>query len=221
MHPIQQKIVQLSKVRDLSSLSLREIGRQISDDPSTRVHPQNIKYHLEQLKNSGADFEMPKINNIVSVPKSVSKLVKIPIVGNASCGPATEIVDNEIKGYLQVSPKLLKTKNYTNLSAWKAVGSSMNQASVMGKNISDGDYVIVDNSKRTPRDGECVVVTNQDDLSNIKRIYFDHEEQMIILRSESTEDYNPIYMSPQDNWDGLVSGTVIQVVKTPAFDWLS
>lgn len=215
MHPIQEKILQLSKVRDLSTLSYREIGRQVADADDSRVHPQNIKYHIDQLINNEllhkANRPLVKASNTLA--KAVTpRLIRIPIKGSASCGPATVFANDKAEGYIDISPHLLKSKNYYDLYALKAIGSSMNDTSIMGKSINDGDYVVVDGSKRTPRDGDCVVVV-RDDLANIKRIYFDHDEEMIILRSESTEDYNPIYISPQDSWDGLIGGTVIQVVK--------
>ena len=52
-----------------------------------------------------------------------------------------------------------------------------------------------------------------ENIANIKKIYFDHEEELVVLRSESSEDFSPIYISPNDEWDGLISGTVIQVIK--------
>lgn len=219
MHPIQEKLLRLSKIRDLSKLSYREIGRQLadSDNPSDRVHPTNVKYHLEQLIADGKidASQRPVVRTAASATADSSspELVKVPIVGSANCGPATIFADEKIEGYLQVSPSLLRTKNYNDLFALRASGESMNQAHVMGKAIDDGDFVIVDSSKITPRDGERVVVV-RDDVANIKQIFFDHEEQVIILRSESSKDFSPIFVSPDDNWDGLISGTVIQVIKS-------
>lgn len=219
MHPIQEKLVRLSKIRDLSKLSYREIGRQLadSDNPNDRVHPTNVKYHLEQLiadgKIDASQRPVVRTATSVSTDSSSPELVKVPIVGSANCGPATIFANEKIEGYLQVSPSLLRTKNYNDLFALRASGESMNQTHVMGKAIDDGDFVIVDSSKVTPRDGERVVVV-RDDVANIKRIFFDHEEQVIILKSESTKDFSPIFVNPEDNWDGLVSGTVIQVIKS-------
>ncbi len=219
MHPIQQKLLQLSKIRDLSKLSYREIGRQLADDGdvNARVHPQNAKYHLEQLIADGLlDESSRPVRKIEQVKNSlesvVMSLIRIPIVGSANCGPATIFANDKIEGYLEVSPILLKSKNYQDLFALRASGDSMNRAVIMSKNIDDGDFVVVDQSRKTPRDGECVVVI-RDNAANIKRIYFDHEEEIIVLRSESTRDYSPIYVSPNDEWDGLISGTVIQVIK--------
>lgn len=219
MHPIQEKLVRLSKVRDLSKLSYREIGRQLtdSDDPTARVHPTNVKYHLDQLISDGLidASQRPVIRSqrLTANPTDFNlNLVKVPIVGSANCGPATIFADDKIEGYLQVSPLILKTKNYNDLYALRASGDSMNNSQVMGKPIISGDFVIVDSSKITPRDGERVVVV-RDNVANIKQIFFDHSEEVIILRSESTKDYNPIFVSPNDEWDGLISGTVIQVIK--------
>lgn len=222
MHPLQQKLLQLSKVRDLSRLSYREIGRQLADngDANARVHPQNVKYHFDQLISDGQLNEsarpvsrIGKVKN--SLENTVMNLIRIPIVGAANCGPATIFADEKIEGYLEVSPALLKSRNYQDLFALRASGDSMNRAIIMSKGIDDGDFVVVDQSKKTPRDGECVVVI-RDNTANIKRIYFDHEEEVIVLRSESTRDYGPIYVSPNDEWDGLVSGTVVQVIKDRA-----
>ena len=225
MHPLQQKLLQLSKVRDLSRLSYREIGRQLADDGdlNARVHPQNVKYHFDQLVSDGLLNEsarpVSRIGRVKdSLENTVMSLIRIPIVGAANCGPATIFADEKIEGYLEVSSVLLKSKNYQDLFALRASGDSMNRAIIMSKNIDDGDFVVVDQSRKTPRDGECVVVI-RDNTANIKRIYFDHEEEVIVLRSESTRDYGPIYVSPNDEWDGLISGTVVQIIKdrgTPA-----
>lgn len=218
MHPLQQRLLRLSKIRDLSKLSYREIGRQLADgsNPDDRVHPTNVRYHLEQLIEAGliSTSQRPVIRNQQHAVGNSSgvNLVKVPIVGSANCGPATIFADEKIEGYIEVSPSLLRSKNYQDLFALRASGDSMDRTVVMGRNIDDGDFVVVDQSKRTPRDGECVVVV-RDDTANIKRIYFDHDESMIVLRSESSKDYGPIYVSPDDEWDGLISGTVIQVIK--------
>ena len=53
----------------------------------------------------------------------------------------------------------------------------------------------------------------RDDMANIKQIFFKPKNGVIVLKSESKTDYQPIIVSPNDNWDGLISGTVIQVIK--------
>jgi SOS-response transcriptional repressor LexA len=223
MHPLQKKLLQLAKVRDLSKLSYREIGRQLADgdDAYKRVHPQNVIYHLDQLMSQGLleDDQRPQKGQIRPDTKSfrpdfLATLANIPIVGKANCGPADIFADERIEGYLRVSPTKLRSKNLQHLYALRASGNSMNASNIQGEPINDGDFVIIDSMMRTPKAGERVVVVEQE-LANIKRIYFDYDNEMVVLRSESTEDISPIYVDPQDNWDGLVCGTVIQVIKDP------
>ncbi len=216
MHPIQQKLLKLQEIRDLSSLSYREIGRHLADDDSVyaRVHPQTVKYHFEQLIKTGLlnEAQRPVIRAGGASSIGDIKLISIPIVGSANCGPATIFSQDRIEGYLRMSPTKLKSKNYNDLFALVASGNSMNRSEISGGPINNGDYVVIDRYKSTPKDGERVVVVSND-VANIKRIYFDHDDQMVVLRSESEIDYNPIYIDPQDQWDGLISGTVIQVIK--------
>lgn len=219
MHPLQEKLLQLSEMRDLSKLSYREIGRQLadSDDAYKRVHPQNVIYHLDQLIEAGllkSEQRPQKGQLTVTRPDFIIKLANIPIVGSANCGPADIFAEERIEGYLRVSPIKLKSKNLQHLYALRASGDSMNASNIHGESIRDGDFVIVDSTLRTPRDGERVVVV-EEELANIKRIYFDYKNRMVVLRSESTEDLSPIYVDPNDNWEGLISGTVIQVIKDP------
>lgn len=207
----------MAKVRDLSKLSYREIGRQLadSDDVYIRVHPQNVIYHLDQLISGGLlEASQRPQKGQVTMPDFVVKLANIPIVGSANCGPANIFADERIEGYLRVSPTKLRSKNYQHLYALRATGNSMNNANISGDPINDGDFVIVDSTLKTPKDGERVVIVNEE-TANIKRIYFDYDDQTIVLRSESTEDFSPIYLDPNDQWEGLISGTVVQVIKDP------
>jgi SOS-response transcriptional repressor LexA len=215
MHPLQEKILQLAQMRDLSTLSYREIGRQLSEgeDAYERVHPQNVKYHIDRLIDAEKLSPLQRPVAKVAMPdKHQAHLISIPIYGYANCGPATFFADNDIKGFLKISPTKLKSKNYQELFALIAEGESMNMSDIHGQNIQTGDFVVIDKSRRTPKEGERVVVVNND-MANIKKIYFDHDEHLVVLRSESNIDYNPIYVDPNENWDGLIGGTVIQVVK--------
>lgn len=222
MHPIQEKLLQLAKIRNISYLSYREIGRQLAEtyDPQDRVHPTNVKYHLEQLVKDGhlqpTDMPLSKVNyNKTATSDTFIRLIKIPVYGAANCGPATLFADDKIEGHLELSSALLKSKNYNSFIALRASGKSMNRAEIGNNSIDDGDYVIVDTSKATPRNGETVVII-RDGVANIKRIFFNHEDEVVVLKSESDKDFSPIVFSPEDGWDGLIGGTVIQVVKTGA-----
>jgi repressor LexA len=137
--------------------------------------------------------------------------MSIPILGAANCGPATIFAQDNIQGYLKISNKIIKPT--AGLFALKAQGSSMNKATIDGLNIEEGDYVIVDSERRTPRNRDYVICVTGG-LANIKRFIKDEQNQQIILMSESTEDFPPIVLHP-DDVEFLVSGIVIKVVKKP------
>lgn len=191
-------------------MGLREIARELNVK-----NPQNIKFHLKKLSDAGLlDFKMRPSVKIQANELGASSLIRIPIMGAVSAGPATQRADNELSGYLRISSALLKTKNYKNLFALKVVGLSMNRANVSGIPVNDGDYAIVDSSKRSPKDGDYVIAV-VDGLANLKRFLFDKDNNQIVLLSESSEDYLPIFVHPQDDNEGLISGSVVQVVRKP------
>lgn len=217
IHPIQQAILDLRKVRPLANLSYREIGRQISSDPDRRVHPQVVKYHMEQLISS----EQLTVNDrpttvspqLMAQPSEKPRLISLPLMGAANAGPATMLANEHPEAYIKISPQLLRSKSYPDLIALRVSGNSMNCAKLHGATINNDDYIVVDRSKKTPRNGE-IVVADYDNCVNIKRIVFDYEHEQVALMSESTEYFDPIFLSSQDNVDAFIEGTVVQVIKT-------
>jgi SOS-response transcriptional repressor LexA len=92
-----------------------------------------------------------------------------------------------------------------------AEGPSMNQAIVREDiTIEDGDFVVVDSSYRNPRNGDIVVAVI-DSMAMIKRYKEDRKNNRIILESESTETFMPIFIHEGD--DFLISGKVVDVIK--------
>ena len=122
------------------------------------------------------------------------------------------MADQNIAGYLRISNSLLHRETNDGLFAIRADGFSMNQAKVGGKAIEDGDYLIIDGSDCTPRDGE-VILSVIDGAANVKRFRRDQEHGQVVLVSDSSEDFAPIYIHPDD--DFFVNGKVIDVVKKP------
>jgi SOS-response transcriptional repressor LexA len=88
----------------------------------------------------------------------------------------------------------------------------MNRADVKGKRIEDGDYAIVDSRYRAPRNNE-IVVAIVDNRATIKRFIDDRKNGQIVLQADSSFDYEPIYLHPED--DFTISGTVVDVIKRP------
>lgn len=204
MHQIQEQLLNLLEIENLSGMSLREIGAHIGENSA-----QKIKHHLTQLSKRGFITYAPKQKIIRKNPK-VSKdgFISIPIVGGANCGPATIFAEENIQGHLKISKGLLPTGN--KLFILRAGGDSLNRAQINGKNIEDGDFVVVDSAQRTPQFGTYIVAII-DDLANIKRFISDPPNKRIILKSESTSEYLPIYIHENDECE--ISGTVVDVIK--------
>lgn len=208
MHVLQQKLLKLISERNIAGLKLREIGGLISEK-----HPQKVKHHLNQLKEKGLIIHNKARRIIIRTDKtnkSNKRLVSIPILGSASCGPATLFADENLEGYLKISTKLIKPKE--RLFAVKALGPSMNKAKVNNKNIQSGDYVIIDAEKKSPQNGDYVL-SIIDNVCNIKKIFIDTKNEQVILLSESTENYPPVYIHPHEvNY--FINGKAIDVIKT-------
>jgi len=192
---------------DISKLSYREIGKRIAAPDEKPVHPQIIKNALAKLGLESAPYT-------TTTTTMVTKLIPIPVLGTANAGPATHIAGSEERGTIKVSASLLPSSNYDDFYALEVDGESMNRATIRGNAIENGAYVIIDSSKRTPKEGDVVTVV-YDSLANIKKVHFDFENELIVLHSESTDNFEPIVINPSDNWEGLIGGTIIHVVKKP------
>lgn len=211
MHALQKRLLELTTLHELGKMSLREIGELLDS-----AHPQTIKHHLLQLEQKGlveVDRSQGIVRRVRPEETANDRLTIVPILGSADCGPAT-VSDHDhdkIQGYLKISCRLLERKS--GLFALKAVGSSMNMANIDGMNIEDGDYVIVDSSRRHPNNKEYVVSVTEG-LANIKRFLKDEANVQIVLISESSQDYPPIVIHPEDV-EFLICGTVTRVIKRP------
>jgi len=209
MHQIQEKILEIMETKNLSGMTLRQVGEEIGEK-----FPQKIKHHLEQLQKKGfikIDTKNKSIKR--NVHSSLrSSLLAIPIVGTANCGPATIFANENIEGYLRISKSILR--KCKNIFAIKAQGLSMNKAEVNGNIIEDGDYLIIDSADTTPHDGD-IVLSVIDDMANIKKYVWDEDNSQVVLVSQSTKDIPPIYIHEDDSF--FINGKVIQVIKKPKF----
>ena len=208
MHKLQEKLLQQIDTQGLKGMTLRQIGELIGEK-----FPQKIKHHLDQLEKRGL-IKVDKKNKIItrnthSSPQN-SSLMSVPIVGSANCGPATIFATENIEGYLKISKNILK--KCQNVFAIRAYGLSMNKETVGGKTIQDGDYLIIDADRRSPRSGE-IVLSVIDDMANIKKYIWDDENRQVVLASNSTQNIPPIFIHEDDSF--MVNGTVIQVIKQP------
>jgi SOS-response transcriptional repressor LexA len=217
MHPIQQSLLEYSRDHNLAQMTFREIAKGIE---LPNESPQKIKHHLLQLQKKGF-VKVDRVRGVMEKAtmepawakgmfKKAARIFSIPILGTASCGPATIFAKENFTGFLRVSGKLINQVSPTDLFAIKADGQSMNQVEIKGKKIEDGDYVIVKKDESVPSNNEIVLVI-VDNSGVIKRFVDDRKNGQIILKSDSTFDYEPIYLHPDDEF--FVNGKVIGIVK--------
>jgi len=219
MHEIQQKLLALSKRANLARISLREMAEKIGLPLES---PQKIKHHLLQLEKKGflnIDRGKGTMYRSSSVPdwakgllQKSARLFSIPIIGTANCGPATIFAEQNFQGFLRASSKLLDRERPNGLYAVKADGSSMNRAVIGDRSIEDGDFVIVDSQDRNVNTGD-VVLAIVDGKATIKRFIDDRRNGQVVLKADSSFDYEPIHLHPSDDFN--ISGKVIGVIKQP------
>lgn len=219
MHPIQEKLLALSKTKNLATLSLRGMAEGIGLPEES---PQKIKHHLLQLQKKGfltidrAKGVMGKADSKPTWAKGLleakSRLFSIPIIGTANCGPATIFAEQNFQGFLRISSKLIGRSKPAGLYAIKASGSSMNRAEVHGKRIDDGDYIVVNSVDKDVKTGDAVLAI-VDNKATVKKYLDDRANGQIVLIAESTFDYEPIFLHEDD--DFAISAKVIGIVKRP------
>jgi SOS-response transcriptional repressor LexA len=211
MHLVQEKLLeQIDKDPSIGKLTLREIGKRIGDPA-----PQKVKHHLTQLERFGL-ISVDRKSGLIQRIKGgkiheSSTLISIPILGYANCGEAAVVAEERPEGYLRVSSRLLpKTKK---IFALQAVGNSLNRAKI-GKekrNLEEGDFAIVDYESKNPKNDDYILSVIGG-LANLKKFKLDKENEQIILSSESTQNYSPIFIHQDDDYQ--IGGKIISVLKS-------
>lgn len=212
MHKTQLKLLELANTANLAKLKLREIGALIGEP-----HPQKVKHHLNQLFKKGflsTNKEKTFITRVNKTPSPKDLFVSLPILGNANCGEALAYADEQLDGYLQVSKSLVPNYQPNKFFVVKAIGNSMNRAEI-GVNrrpLEDGDFAIINKDSKNKINGKYVLsIING--MANIKKLVMDEASEQIALVSESTVEYNPIYIHRNDLESFLINGEVVQVIK--------
>ncbi len=206
MNQIQQKLLEIAKLHNIDELRRVDLVEMVNCE-----YPSQITHHLAQLVKRGDLVRSG--GRLVPALHTNAGLVTIPIMGEADCGEATKYADGRISDTLAVSPSVLKTSLTGRLYALLAKGDSMNRARINGKEIENGDYIVIEKrDDYVPVDGD-VVVSIIAGLANVKRLRRDNARQRILLLSEShrQEDFAPIIISDKD--DFAVEGRVVDVIK--------
>lgn len=212
MTPLQADIFNLSQTRNLGDFSLRQIGSLLGDE-----HPYAVQLAIKRLVSDGRLIQNKRTRSLTPSPDyfTTNSMINIPIFGRVSCGIPTELADEGPSGFVTVSPSIVDTSHRNSIFALIAAGDSMNRASINGKSVDDGDYVVVRKSEWSwggMREGEYVV-SRINETYNLKKIHIDHEQQRIVLLSESSEPYEPIFIAVEDSDYYDIECVAIDVIK--------
>ncbi|MFH1298631.1 MAG: transcriptional repressor LexA [Patescibacteria group bacterium] len=128
--------------------------------------------------------------------------VSVPILATvASCGSPTNLLDENVEDYAEVSRTIVK--NPSKVFLFKVEGDSMDEAG-----MEEGDYVLVE--KTDDISDRDIVLATIDGCCSVKR--FRKSADTITLLSESTNPSNkPIYLHATD--DFVIAGKVLHVLK--------
>jgi len=210
--PLQSQLLALAHTIELSAYTLRQLG-----DFLGGKHPYSVQQALDGLVKKGhlvrnektGEIYVPQANNSTGVP-----FLNIPVLGGVSCGVATMLAyDNP--GTITVSPSVVSLRRPELSYALVADGDSMTAASISGKAVNSGDYVIVEKADMASIKTNDYVVSRLGETSNLKRILIDKANERIILLSESKHEfeYPPIIIAEEDMEYFQIEGKAIDVVK--------
>lgn len=209
VHKLQAEILKIIEQKDISGLSLRALGRMIGTE-----HPQIVKYHLGCLQKKG----LLKYNEAGKFKKNLGgniekDVANIPLIKDLVYDEDLFSLSN-ISGVFKVAVGLLNAEVVNNIEkvvCIKAQNNIMNRADVFGKNIEEGDYVLVKLDTEKPNNGELILSATQG-FAAVRRYVKDDLGQIVLL-AESSIDYPPIYLD--EKTEHIVFGRVLQVVKRP------
>lgn len=215
MHPLQRKILNLSKTVNLAPITLRHIGEKVGE-PSPQ-NPQKIKHHINQLLKKGFLKENADKTKISPIKQGDSGLFhSIPILGSVNCGQALTFAEENFEGYLKVSKSTIPNFKKGKIFAIKAIGNSMNKADISGNSLQNGDYAIVDKTQLNKNSYiNKYVLSIIDGMANIKKLTLDKANKGYALLSQSSQNHPPIYIHENDFSTYKISGHVVKVIKKP------
>lgn len=208
--PLQNRIVQLAKTQDLSEMTYREMASYVG-----AKHPYSVQQAIDRLIDLGLLIKNMNTGAIIAVTGDVGAkpLLSIPILGKVSCGPATELPENEPVGYVTVSPSTVDVRKPSDTFALIAAGDSMSEARIKGKSVNAGDYVVVEKRMWSNASEGDYVISRFDNMNNLKRLHIDRPNHRYVLLSESEIEYPPIIIDEQDIEYYAIEGVAIDVIK--------
>lgn len=165
--------------------------------------------YLNALEEKGYIERTSEDRGILLKGVTSDSFVQIPVFGSASAGAAAMFADQYVEGYLRVSKRLVKDRN---IFAVQVNGTSMNKATVNGKTIENGDFVLVNSDVKEFKNGDKVLVVI-DGLATVKTYRTVNGKTIALLPESRDPRHKPIFLTPDDNF--VINGLVVNVLKMP------
>lgn len=165
--------------------------------------------YLNVLEEKGYIERTSEDRGILLKGVTSDNFVQVPVFGSASAGAAAMFADQYIEGYLRVSKRLVKDRN---IFAVQVNGTSMNKATVNGKTIENGDFVLVNSDVKEFKNGDKVLVVI-DGLATVKTYRTVNGKTIALIPESRDSRHKPIFLTPDDNF--VINGLVVNVLKMP------
>ena len=165
--------------------------------------------YLNALEEKGYIERTSEDRGILLKGVTSDSFVQSPVFGSASAGAAAMFADQYVEGYLRVSKRLVKDRN---IFAVQVNGTSMNKATVNGKTIENGDFVLVNSDVKEFKNGDKVLVVI-DGLATVKTYRTVTGKTIALLPESRDPRHKPIFLTPDDNF--VINGLVVNVLKMP------
>lgn len=164
---------------------------------------RTISRYLQWLEVDGDIERWPGARGIKLLKGSNKGLetVPVPLVGEAPAGPLM-VAEENVEGWFRL-PKASLKPNSAKFFLLRVRGNSMNQATVEGKRIENGDIVVV-RQQSTAEKGD-IVVALIDGEATIK--HFEPGHGYYVLRPKSSDpQHQPIIVDHGFSIAGVVCG---------------
>ncbi len=168
----------------------------------------SIFTYLKSLEHKGFITRNSHRGEIRLLDQNDRNFIDIPILGTANAGSPTFFAEENIQGTLKVSKRLVRDDS---IFAIKVSGTSMNKSKVNGKQVENGDYVLVDPEYKSYSDNDKVLVVI-DGLATIKTFKKIDPQTIGLFPESSDTNHQPIYLTPEDNF--VVNGRIVDVFKS-------
>lgn len=178
---------------------------------------RGVVNHLIALENKGYIIRTSEPRGIQLINESddanlnYEYLIGIPIFGYANAGTPLVSAQEESMGILQVDKSLIPKKTKKTLFSLIVKGDSMNEQSIDGVKIEEGEYLVVDQDAEI-KEGD-VVVAIIDNCATVKNISLKNKDMVVLYPKSTNPKHQPIYLD--SNSDFLINGKVIKVLNNP------